>query len=610
MISKDMSMRHTFDEALNSPEIPVEWTQSIIIGCHKVCESISNLIIQYIKSQKRPYCLAFDGFLGVEWKNIVPKVEGLLKKESLTVKVIDITSCYKLPTEIEKMVKPCLANDPHFGFVFKGSLKDFFDIARLEALKRKMKSYRRKKSLKSLPDVVICYGTGAAIPYLRPLYDAVFYVDITRETLFKRIKNKQVLPIGSKVNSLSTHLFTKRLYYVDYQVLKSHKKYLLKHMDWYIDGNVAEDLKLLSRDIYDGILSTLAQYPFRLNPIYIAGVWGGQEMKRIRKLPESMTNCAFTLEIIPQKQSFKVVLGNAVVEMPFYNLLWNQPMKILGSEAAKRFRGNFPITLNYDDTCQGGHLAIQVHPNGAYLRKNFNEQMRRDEAYYAVKTYPGAKTYHGLKEETDLKELFRLCVQAEREKTPFNQDLYINSWPSKVGDLFLIPAGTIHASGGNQLVLEIDTDPSKNAAEYTFHLYDYSRPDLDGKLRAIHIEHSFHQIKPYRRTKWVAKHLKQPPRLVRSGKDGAEYVLGEFKGMYYKVHRLEFTRKIDDDTKGKFHILTLVEGEKVIVKSQEYPERQYELHYTETVIIPACLGRYSVINLGKGFCKLTKALLK
>lgn len=603
-------MRHTFDEALNSPEISAEWTEAIIVGCDKVCESISNLIIQAVKSQKKPYCLAFDGFLGVKWERIIPQITNLLKEHNLNLKTIDITSCYKPPDEIEKMVRPCLTIDPHFGSVFRGRLKDFFDSARLEALKREIKSYKKKRPPKSLPDVVICYGTGAAIPRLRSLYDAVFYVDITRESLFKRIKDKQVLPIGSKANSLSTHLFTKRLYYVDYQVLKSHKKYLLKHMDWYIDGNVVEDLKLLSRDIYDGILSILAQYPFRLNPIYIAGVWGGQEMKRIRKLPESMPNCAFALEVIPQKQSLKIVVGNAILEMPFYNLLWNQPMKILGSEAAKRFRGNFPITLNYDDTCQGGHLAIQVHPNGVYLRKNFNEQMRRDETYYAVKTYPGAKTYHGLKEETDLKELFQLCLQAERENIPFNQDLHINSWPSKVGDLFLIPAGTIHASGGNQLVLEIDTDPSKNAAEYTFHLYDYLRPDLDGTLRAIHIEHSFRQIKPHRRTKWVAQHLKQPPRLIRNDKDGAEYLLGEFRGMYYEVHRLEFTRKINDDTKGKFHILTLVEGEKVIVKSQEYPERQYELHYTETVIIPACLGRYSVINLGKSFCKLTKALLK
>jgi len=236
--------------------------------------------------------------------------------------------------------------------------------------------------------------------------------------------------------------------------------------------------------------------------------------------------------------------------------------------------------------------------------------MRHDESYYVVKVWKGAKTYHGLKEETDLKKLYSLCERAEKKRIPFDHDLYINSWPSKVGDLYLIPAGTIHASGANQLVLEIDFDGTKNGTEYTFHLYDYLRVDLDGNLRAIHLNHSFSVIRPYRRTGWVAKHLKQPARLIRSGDGWAEYLLGERNDMYYKVHRLEFKEKIDDDTKGKFHILTLVEGDGVLVRSQKYPERQFKLNYTETVIVPACMGGYSIVNLGKSFCKLTKALLK
>ena len=68
--------------------------------------------------------------------------------------------------------------------------------------------------------------------------------------------------------------------------------------------------------------------------------------------------------------------------------------------------------------------------------------------------------------------------------------------------------------------------------------------------------------------------------------------------------------KIEDDTRGTFHMLVLVEGEHVIVRSNEHPEKQFQVHYTESVIIPASLGSYSVINQGKSFCKLTKTLLK
>lgn len=601
---------YTLDEALNCPRIPKEWSESVIVGHDEVCQFISSLIIQHTRSRGKTCVLALDGFLGVEWENIVFKVRDLLRQQNLNATTIDITSCYKPPEEIEEMIRPCLTNDPDFGFVFKGRLKDFFDAIFLEKLIKGIRNYKRKKLVKNLADVVICYGTGAALPSLRGLYDFIFYIDITREELLKRCEKKMTFPLGFRGDTFPEHLLLKRLSYVDYQVLRIHKKYVLKYINYYIEANITEELKLISRDVYEGILSILAQYPFRLKPIYILRVWGGQYIKRIRKLPKSMPGCAFALEVIPSEMNLRISLGENVLEIPFLNLLWSEPQKILGSEAVKRFGEYFPLTVNYDDTYQGSSLAIQVHPNGTYMRKNFNEFMRHDESYYVVKTWKGAKTYHGLKEETDLEKLRQLCEEAEKKRIPFNQDLYINSWPSRVGDLFLLPAGTIHASGENQLVLELDFDGTKNGIEYTFHLYDYLRTDLDGNLRAIHLNHSFNVIRPYRRTNWVANHLKQSPRLIRTGKDWAEYLLGERNDMYYEVHRLEFREKIDDDTRGKFHILTLVEGDNILVRSREHSERQYKLNYTETVIVPASIGSYSLTNLGESLCKLTKAFLK
>ena len=179
-----------------------------------------------------------------------------------------------------------------------------------------------------------------------------------------------------------------------------------------------------------------------------------------------------------------------------------------------------------------------------------------------------------------------------------------------MGDLFLIPSGTVHASGANQLILELDMDGSRVGAEYTFHIYDYLRLDLEGKLRSIHTDHAFNVIRPFVRTNWVKKYLKQEPRLLRKGQDWAEYVLGERKEMFYQVNRLEFQKNITDNTNERFHILTLVEGESAVIRSNKFPERKYVFNYTETVVIPACLGSYTIINLGKSFCKITKSFLK
>ena len=108
----------------------------------------------------------------------------------------------------------------------------------------------------------------------------------------------------------------------------------------------------------------------------------------------------------------------------------------------------------------------------------------------------------------------------------------------------------------------------------------------------------------------MATHLKQEAKLIRKGKGWVEYLVGERRDMYYKVHRLEFKKKIDNNTKGKFHLLTLVAGNKALVQSKKYPKKQFVFNLSETIIIPACLGKYAIINLESKPCKVTKALLR
>jgi len=275
----------------------------------------------------------------------------------------------------------------------------------------------------------------------------------------------------------------------------------------------------------------------------------------------------------------------------------------------RKFKGKFPLTYYYDDGIDGGHMAIQVHANGAYMKKHFNEPVRQDESYYILFAGPGAKTYLGLKDNVDIDAFRRAAIKAQQEIVPFDHERYVNSILSKPGDFFLIPNGTVHASGRNQAVLEIDGGISAYGPGYTFHIYDYLRPDLDGTLRSIHIEHSFNALKA-RRATWVSENLRETPRLLRSTEEGAEYLLGSWKGMYYEVHRLEFSSRMHDDTKGIFHALTLVEGESIMVQSEKKPKSKYNLGFPDTLIVPASMGKYVLLNLGAKPCKVVKAIVK
>ena len=601
-----MSIYYSINEAINRLQVLRQWVESIVVGRDEVCKFVGNLIIWHLKAKKKTCVLALDGFLGVEWKNIVLGIDDVVKKEGLRLETMDFSSMHKSPDEIARIVDRCLTIDPSFGFVFKEKLERLLDLDRIEELRKHLEDHR-KKLAESLPAGIICYGCGAAIPRLRKLYDYIFYVDITREELFNRSLKEPVFPLGSEGTDQPVHKALKRLYYVDFPVLDSHKKYVLRHMDWYVDGNLLEELKLLPRHVYDAILSTLAQYPFRVKPLYYPVTWGGTWLKKIKSLPESMVNSGQVC-IVPCENSVRVQVNGIQLEMPFLNLMWKEATKILGEYGFKRFRGNFPMAYFHDDGYGGGNMAIQVHPNNTYIKKHFNEPIRQDESYYILHVGEGAKTYLGLKEDADVNEFRRACVKAEKEGVQFDYDKYVNSIPTKPGDYFLIPAGTIHASGRNQIVLEIDGCYHAYAPGYTFHFYDYIRPDLDGTLRSIHTRHAFSALKKNRRASWVARHLKQTPQLIRSGEGWAEFVIGERKDMFFKTHRLEFSKKIDDDTRGMFHILTLVEGERIMVRSRDYPEREFTLNFTETLVVPASLGKYSVLNLGSEPCKVTKAL--
>jgi hypothetical protein len=141
-------------------------------------------------------------------------------------------------------------------------------------------------------------------------------------------------------------------------------------------------------------------------------------------------------------------------------------------------------------------------------------------------------------------------------------------------------------------------------------MYDYLRADLDGVPRPIHIYHGERVLKGERTESWVKENLVQQPRLIRKGSNWAEYIIGEHNLLYFSLRRLEFEKEIEGDTNGKFHVLTLVDGEKVEIRSLDNPELSYTQNYLDVVIVPANMGRYIVRNLSNQPVCLHKTMLK
>jgi mannose-6-phosphate isomerase class I len=587
-----------------------KWRHSLVVGNNRIHRHIGKVAKGVFVEEARPVLLAMDGTCGIDWKNKIPQLKTALEKQGFRVTVIDFSGAYKSPRAIERLVGPAMTREKTFGRVFKGKLEDFLDEDRISGLQERF--YRYRKQRPRSPRVVLCFGSGAACRPLRGLYDIIFYRDITREEITKRSYGGLVLPLGARrrqgtAKDQPAYLAGKRFHYVDFPVLDKERKTLLNRIHYYIDDNLAGRPKLLSRRVLDEMVSHRAQRPFQLKAFHDAGVWGGQWLKKVRKLPKEMVNCAWAYELMAYHMSIQLPLGDTFIEIPFPVMLDKEPERIMGPEVNRKFRGIWPIRVNYDDCWRGDDMAIQIHPDAAYIRKTFREPLHQDESYYIMAATPDAYVHLGIKEDIDISEFHVRVERAETDGIPFDHREFVNVFPARQGDLFLIPAGTVHASGKGCVVLEL----SSTTDRYTFHFYDYLRPDLNGKLREIHAEHAFRMLRKYpqRTTPWVRKNLIQKPRCIRRGKDWAEYVLGKREDLVFEVRRYEFTTAVEDDTRGAPHVLSLAEGDTVVVRPLAFPEKEFHLPFTETAIVPACTGKYAIVNAGEGPCKVLKTLV-
>jgi mannose-6-phosphate isomerase class I len=396
----------------------------------------------------------------------------------------------------------------------------------------------------------------------------------------------------------------KRFYFVDWPMLNRVKRALLPQLDLFVDATESRVPRFTDGEMFRRALQALAHQPFRVKPWFAPGPWGGQWMKEQFGLSPEQPNYAWSFELIAPENG--VLFGNheQMLECAFDYLLWWETDAVLGASVAARYGSYFPIRFDYLDTMDGTNLSCQVHPRLDYIRNEFGEPFTQDETYYIVTCKPDSQVYLGLRDDVDLKS-FQADAEAARDRgISFEIIKHVNSMPSHQHDLFLIPSGTVHCSGANNLVLEISATPYI----YTFKIYDYLRSDLNGKLRHVHLEHAFANIEPTRTASWVQANLCPKPILLRSGTTWAEYSIGDIDQLFFAIHRLEFTDMIDDATCGKFIALNLVEGEccEVLTAGNE----PVQLRFAESLVVPASVEHYQLRNIGNIPCKAVKAFVK
>jgi mannose-6-phosphate isomerase class I len=231
-----------------------------------------------------------------------------------------------------------------------------------------------------------------------------------------------------------------------------------------------------------------------------------------------------------------------------------------------------------------------VHPLTDYIQRTFGMHYTQDESYYLLDAGDDAVVFLGTKDGVDREAMLADLRAAETGERPFPAEQYVNAFPAKKHDHFLIPAGTIHSSGANSMVLEISATPFI----FTFKLWDWGRLGLDGVPRPVHLDHGERNLVWKRGTAWTEANLVNRVEVVAEDGDVVEERTGLHELEFIEVRRHWFGEQVAHDTEGTVNVLNLVEGDEVEIISPTGAFAPYTIHYAETFIVPAAVGPYTI----------------
>ena len=236
----------------------------------------------------------------------------------------------------------------------------------------------------------------------------------------------------------------------------------------------------------------------------------------------------------------------------------------------------FPTLIKLIDAKKA--LSIQVHPDDSFALSR-EGQYGKTEMWIVLEREEGAFLYFGFQKDYTEEEI-RRAIEEE-------------SFPSLVckvmvepGDVFFIPAGTVHAIGAGILLAEVQQN-----SNLTYRVYDYGRKDAQGNTRELHVEKALEvmnrkQLSAYRQEAFK-KQGKKPVGEKTAGEKVAEknvYLEQIGSCEYFTVDRLFleenafYSGKLTEES---FLSLLVLEGEGVLTAETKRCEDMHQESSTE-----------------------------
>ncbi len=313
-------------------------------------------------------------------------------------------------------------------------------------------------------------------------------------------------------------------------------------------------------------------YPLRFTPTFHYRIWGGNGLTSHvgKAITEENIGESWEISTVP---NFVSEVEDGIFAGSTLNDLLEKfaatPNLFLGTKVSHRFGKQFPILIKYIDA--EAPLSVQVHPDDEFAKAN-HDSMGKTEMWYIMRAEEDAELIIGFKEGTT-KALY------EEKLAAGNLEEILHKVQPKVGEVYYIPAGRVHAIGKGITLAEIQQN-----SDVTYRIYDYNRTDKEGNKRALHTEKAL-EVSDFNYIEKVSteysKTLNTRNEVVNSS--------------YFHTSYLNLDGAWEDHYESdSFTIYMGVQGHASFV----FEDRLYSLNLGEVLLIPAGITEHRIIPKG------------
>ena len=197
----------------------------------------------------------------------------------------------------------------------------------------------------------------------------------------------------------------------------------------------------------------------KLKPVYKDFTWGGTKIRDVlHKDIGDFKKVAESWELATHTNG-----ECTIAEGKYAGMRLDEYFDIIGWEQlGEKTKGTrqLPVMIKYIDAKE--NLSIQVHPTDEYAKAHSSDS-GKNEMWYILEADEDAFIYLGFNRDVTKEE-----VKTAVEKGTI--EALLNRVPVKKGDVYYIPAGTVHAIGAGCLICEV-----QQTSDATYRLYDYGR---------------------------------------------------------------------------------------------------------------------------------------